>query len=146
MADETHRTTTDLPADPAVVWEVLTSPEGVEDWLGAGSELPPVEGADLDVADVETGIRRHGRVTEVVPGRRLGYVWWPADRPDDDGADASRVAIDLLPHEGGTTLVITESRSSGPAPTATACVAGAWGWRAAAIEISLMARRRVTAA
>ena len=46
------RTDTTLAADPDEVWEVLTSPEGVEGWLGEGSTLPPAEGADLDVADV----------------------------------------------------------------------------------------------
>lgn len=124
---------TELPATPAEVWEALTSPTGVEQWLGEGSELLPVEGAALDVADVETGIRKHGRVDDVEPGRRLGYVWWPADG-DDPGTAATRVAIELVPHEGGTTLVVTETphqpgRASASTSAVTPADSSAWCWR-----------------
>lgn len=143
MAD-TRRTTTEMDADADVVWEVLTSPDGVEEWLGPDSHLEPIEGADLDVADVETGVRRHGRVEQVDPGRSLTYVWWPAD--PDDGAGATRVVIELVPHEGGTTFVVTEAPATGTlrlaAPSATASVAGTWAWRGAAVELSLLARGR----
>ncbi len=133
------RTDATLPADPDEVWEVLTSAEGVEGWLGEGSTLPPVEGADLDVADVETGVRRLGRVERVEPGRRLGFVWWPADRDDADrdgdgrGGSASRVEVVLSPVDDGTRLVITET-PLGPT-SASASVAGLWAWRSAAVEL-----------
>jgi uncharacterized protein YndB with AHSA1/START domain len=148
----TSRTTTELPAGPDEAWEVLTSPDGVASWLGDDSRLSPVEGTDLDVADVETGVRRHGRVEVVEPGRRLGFVWWPAGSdPDEPGGPASRVAIQLVPHDGGTTLVVTESPVTpfgGTAPRASASVAGStWRWRAAAVEVAIMsASLRATAA
>jgi uncharacterized protein YndB with AHSA1/START domain len=151
MAEISSRTTTELPASTEEVWEALTSPAGVEDWLGDGSELTPVEGSDLDVADVETGVRKRGRVDEVEDGRRLGYVWWPADGGDGDAA-ATRVTIELVPHEGGTTLVVTERPwpiATGTA-TATASVAvaprGTWAWRFSTVEPALGRRPGVIAA
>jgi uncharacterized protein YndB with AHSA1/START domain len=134
-----------MPARPDEVWEVLTDPDGVASWLGDGSDLPPVEGADLDVADVETGVRRVGTVESVEPGRRLGFVWWPADSEGrDDGAAgdrATRVEITLVPDGDHTHLTITEvpvSRTE--AVTASVADAHAWAWRAAGAELGLLRR------
>lgn len=145
MSDPTgpsSRTSTDLPAPPDEVWETLTSPEGVEEWLGDGSTLTPVEGSELDVADVETGVRRHGRVEEAVPSRRLGFVWWPAS-DDPDAGSASRVAIELAPHGDGTRFVVTETPLSPVAGThrALACLDAAWTWRSAWVELSILGAR-----
>lgn len=136
--------TTTLPATPDEVWEVLTDPEGVASWLGDGSDLTPVEGADLDVADVETGVRRLGRVETVEPGRRLGFVWWPAGDDHDDGTAgdrASRVDIVLRPDGDRTHLTITEVPTSAIG-TASASVdtARTWFWRAAGVELGLARR------
>jgi uncharacterized protein YndB with AHSA1/START domain len=135
----TSRTIADLPASPEEVWEVVSSPEGVESWLGDDSTLPPVEGADLDVADTETGTRRHGRVETVEPGRRLGYVWWPADGPEhggDDGTTATRVEIQLVPHGPGTRLIVTET----PITTTSAIGGTTWAWRVASVELVITRR------
>lgn len=132
----TSHTLADLPASPDEVWEVVSSPDGVEAWLGEGSTLPPVEGADLDVADTETGTRRRGRVESVEPGHRLGYVWWPAD--DEEGGDgaATRVEIQLVPHGPGTRLTVTETPVAAPPVGGSA----AWAWRMASVEL-MFARR-----
>ncbi|WP_195210540.1 SRPBCC family protein [Actinomarinicola tropica] len=139
MSDDAIRTATDLDADPDLVWEALTSPDGVASWLGEGSHLVPESGAALDVADVETGVRKVGRVEQVDPGRRLTFVWWPEGDDPDTG---HRVDVVLTPsgHGGGdgtTTLTITEAPLS-----ARASIAGApWAWRAAGIELALLAPR-----
>lgn len=135
---ERVRTTTELPADADLVWEALTSPDGVESWLGEGSRLEPREGTDLDVADVETGVRRVGRVDEVDPGRRLGFVWWP---DGDDPSAGHRVDVVLTPHGGGTTLTVTETPLSALACLAAPTSAEAWTWRSAAMELALLAPR-----
>lgn len=134
--------TSTMPARPDEVWEVLTDPDGVASWLGDGSDLPPVEGADLDVADVETGVRRVGTVERVEPGRRLGFVWWPADRDDGAAGDrATRVEITLVPDGDHTRLRITEvpvSRTE--AVTASIADAHSWAWRTAGAELGLLRR------
>ena len=132
--------TTTFTADADEVWEVLTDPEGVESWLGEGSSLPPVEGADLDVADVETGIRRRGLVETVEPGRRLGFVWWPVD-DGPDGATATRVEIVLVPDGDTTHLTIRESPVTRPGAAVASVLAGSWAWRTAGAELQLAARR-----
>lgn len=133
--------TSTLPAGPDEVWEILTTPDGVESWLGEGSDLPPVEGADLDVADVETGIRRVGRVETVEPGRRLGFVWWPVDGDDASGA-ASRVDIVLTPDADGTRLDISEIPVGTPGGAVASVATGhdTWTWRGAAVELRVAAR------
>lgn len=140
MSDDAVRTTTDLDADVDLVWEALTSPDGVASWLGDDSRLTPVEGSELDVADVETGIRKHGRVEEVAPGRRLTFVWWP----EDDGPDAGhRVEVVLAPGEGpATRLTITETPTSAQASIAAHDL---WTWRAAALELALLLPRSTCA-
>ena len=127
-----------LPAEPSDVWEVLTSPDGVESWLGEGSDLPAIEGAPLDVADVETGIRRVGRVETVEPGRRLGFVWWPEGRDD---SDASRVELVLTPDADGTRLDVIELPvvASGVATASLQASNSTWTWRSAAVEMAVSA-------
>jgi uncharacterized protein YndB with AHSA1/START domain len=129
-----------LPAEPSDVWEVLTSPDGVESWLGEGSDLPPVEGASLDVADVETGVRRIGRVETVEPGRRLGFVWWPEGRDEDDTC-ASRVELVLTPDSDGTRLDVIEIPlvPSAVAMGSAQASNSAWAWRSAAVEMAVSA-------
>jgi len=143
---DAHTTSTHLDDAPDDVWDALTSPDGVEAWLGEGSRLSPVEGADLDVADVETGVRKVGRVDTVEPARRLGFVWWPVCREDDAGAaEPSRVVIELVPHGDGTHLTITESpidvsmRARGIGGASACAARGSWAWRAAAVEVRLAA-------
>jgi uncharacterized protein YndB with AHSA1/START domain len=124
-----------LPAQPSDVWEVLTSPDGVESWLGEGSDLPAVEGAPLDVADVETGIRRIGRVETVETGRRLGFVWWPEGRDD---VSASRVELVLSPEADGTRLDVIEIPVlAWGGTTASAQASTAWTWRSASVEMAV---------
>jgi uncharacterized protein YndB with AHSA1/START domain len=133
--------TSTFTADVDEVWEVLTDPEGVESWLGEGSRLTPVEGADLDVADVETGIRRHGRVETVEPRRRLGFVWWPADDDGSDGTTATRVDIVLVPDGDTTHLAIRETPVARPGAVVASVQASTWAWRTAGAELHLAARR-----
>jgi uncharacterized protein YndB with AHSA1/START domain len=138
QTSDTYQTSSDLDASPDAVWEVLTDVTGIEAWLGEGSRLDPVDGGSIDTPDTETGIRRLGRVERAEPGRRLDYVWWPADDP----ATESTVSIEMIPIGGGTRLVVTERRldpSAAHAGTVRASTAHAspWRWRVAAIEVQI---------
>lgn len=97
MSDEAS-TEIVLDAPAADVWEAVTDPEQLSQWLGSEVEIDPRPGGDLTVDD------RTGWVEEVEPGRRLSF-WW--SRP---GEDATRVEIDLEEDEHGTTVRVAESR------------------------------------
>lgn len=124
------------------VWRLLTEPEGLARWMGHGSRIDPQPGGDVDVADVETGVRRRGRVQVVDPGRRLGLRWWPAD--GDERRDASDVELVLVPGALGTRVIVTE-RPVAPSVASLAAVGTAtaggiatppWGWRLGALSLT----------
>jgi uncharacterized protein YndB with AHSA1/START domain len=128
--DETRITrSVDLDAPAADVWQALTEPELLGEWLDSVVELDVRPGGDGTVVDPHGGVRR-ARVEEVLPARRLALRWWP----EDGSGPASTVELDLEATPGGTRLVVTETvvaPSSGPASaSASASVAGSrWGVR-----------------
>lgn len=124
----------DLDADPDLVWDALTDPGGVEAWLGADSHLAPTEGAELDVADIETATPRRGRVDHLEPHRRLTFTWWP----EDPIGPATTVDIRLLPLNPGTRVTVTERPTAPGTATASTVRTGRhhWAWRLAAVELT----------
>jgi uncharacterized protein YndB with AHSA1/START domain len=83
-----------VPESPEEVWESLTQ----SDWLGeeASIELEPA-------GEVRAG-ERTGFVEEADEARRLVF-WWSTP-----GDDATRVEIELEGAEGGTRVLVVESR------------------------------------
>lgn len=98
-----------VPVPATRLWEALTEPDLLADWFGAAVtwELRPDAPARFDDHD---GTQRRGRVTEVLPGRRLAFRWWEAGDNGDDDADVSEVVYRLDPDGDGTRLVVTERR------------------------------------
>jgi uncharacterized protein YndB with AHSA1/START domain len=84
----------ELDCAPEEVWREITE----SDWLGEPPAIDPRPGGDVTVGP------REGWLEEYAPGERL-TIWWSAD-----GEEASRVQFDLEETEGGTRLVVTESR------------------------------------
>lgn len=131
----------DIDAPVQDVWDKLTTTEGLASWMGEGSTIGSRCGDELHVHDIVTGQYRRGVLDEVTPARRLGYTWWPETRPHQ----ATRVAISLDPHPGGTRVTVIESRplpAAKRAPQARACAtvsatSSAWVWRSAMLTLSL---------
>lgn len=109
-----------IAARPSIVFEALTTPDGIANWWG------PDDGPVLFAeTDVRVGGRfrvrfrmldgsEHdcsGEYTEVVKPRRLAMTWrWTyGGDPEEAGAE-SRVEIDLRPIDTGTELTFTHSR------------------------------------
>jgi uncharacterized protein YndB with AHSA1/START domain len=98
-----------LPAPTSEVWDALTDPALLEQWLADEVELHLRPGGD---ARFRSGaVVREGWVEEVLPPRshtgsgRLAFWWATSDEP------ASRVEITLTPlPEGGTRVRMVESR------------------------------------
>jgi uncharacterized protein YndB with AHSA1/START domain len=103
VVEASVRLTRRLAASPEEVWAALTEPESVMRWLGR-----PVPGEARVV-------ERH---------RRLELDWRPDDEPP------SLVRFDLLPVEGGTTLVLDHSRLDEPR-----CMRYGGAWTRAAVRL-----------
>lgn len=139
-----HRVTIDkdIPARPERVWELLTSDDGLSEWMGQDSSIEPWSDGRIKVSDPVTGIGRSGRVTEIDEGRSIRWVWSP-----DDPKHGPETTVHILvgPSPDGTTVQVTETVPALP-PAATASrpatsqspsgVAAAWAWRAATISVA----------
>ncbi len=110
MTPESIERELDLPASPSEVWESLTDPELLAQWLAdeVTLELRPGGDASFRIGDE----RRSGWVEEIIaPDQaardraRLTFWWAP------DGEPASRVQLTLIALDHDTTrLQIVESR------------------------------------
>ena len=130
-----------LPTDVERAWDLLTSAEELERWLGAEVDLRPTPGAAGLVVD-DDGTRRRLVVDEVVPGQRLTWHWAVEEAGGAVGA-VSRVALTLTPEEdGGTRLVVTEEpleQAAAPVAQASASAGGAaWSHRLLHLEALLL--------
>jgi uncharacterized protein YndB with AHSA1/START domain len=105
-----------IKARPAIVWDALTTPEGIGFWWGPDdgpvllAEADPRVGGRfrvrfrmLDGSEHESS----GTYLEVRRPERLAMTWRWAGAADDTGE--SRVEIDLRPIPEGTELTFTHS-------------------------------------
>jgi uncharacterized protein YndB with AHSA1/START domain len=95
--------TMETDAEPDEVWEALSDPDLLEEWLAEEVDVELVEGGTGTVVD--GGVVRHVEVGVVEPGRRIGFRWWPEDRIDE----VSEVEVTVQPLPGGSRIVITET-------------------------------------
>lgn len=123
-----------IAARPTIVFEALTTPEGVASWWGPDNL--PVLSAELD-ARVGGAYRvrfqtvdgqQHeafGECLEVDPPRRLAISWTYAfgGEPEEAGR-TSRVEFDVRPIDGGAELTLTHTRLANEASLAS----HAHGW------------------
>ncbi len=122
---------TNFDAEPSDIWDAMTSPDGIQEWMGQGSCLPPVEDGELWLRDFVTGTPRHGRVRSVDPDRELSFEWWP----EDDPSQPSTVSITLEPLHTGTRVRVIEN--VGPAAGGVQMSAAAWAWRSASLIVTV---------
>ncbi|MEA2230054.1 MAG: Activator of Hsp90 ATPase 1-like protein [Solirubrobacteraceae bacterium] len=71
-----------IPGGPAEVWDALTDPELMAEWLGE---------------------EREAVLEEAEPGERLVFWWWEPDEP------GSRVELRLVAVPDGTRVTVTEA-------------------------------------
>ena len=123
-----------IEAAPDQIWEALISEDGLDDWLGAGTEVDPVPGGEIATPDVVTDRPRRGHVDEVDPERRLASTWWP----EDDHHDRSHVTITLEPTHSGTRVRVVE-RAAVPTASASGTTPAPawvdWAWRASLVAL-----------
>lgn len=91
-------------ASPEAVWEAVTDPERLGDWLEADVdlELRPGGAGRFVFADGEV---RRAMVESVRPREELTFSWWRSDPAGGTGAGpgTTTVTIALEPRSGGGT-------------------------------------------
>jgi uncharacterized protein YndB with AHSA1/START domain len=108
-----------LPIGPDEVWDALTDPELLEEWLAEEVELDPVEGGEVSARDAD-GSERNGTVETVIERERLAFTW----ERDGEGPTHVEFVVEELP--AGTRLVVTETLTG---PTALASAGPRWDRR-----------------
>ena len=131
--------TIDVDAPIADVWEAVTDPDALADWLGAGVDLDVRVAGTGRVVDHD-GTVRQVLVTDVEPGQRLAWHWW-----SDDG-ELSSVELTLEPLVDATRVRVVEVLlpATGGSLQASARLASC-RWSAVARVLASGVRRSVTA-
>ncbi|MCT2582451.1 SRPBCC family protein [Actinophytocola gossypii] len=94
-----YRGSIDIDAPPEVVFEHLTTPEGMVAWMGQHAVLHPEPGGEFTVDVDGTPIR--GRYVEVEAPHRMVVTWGVAGS-EEFPAGSSRVEFRLTPTTTGT--------------------------------------------
>jgi uncharacterized protein YndB with AHSA1/START domain len=109
-----------IRARPAVVFQALTSAEGIAHWWGPDGGPVLLAESDarvggsfrvrfrtLDGSEHEST----GQYLELVAGRRVVMSWqWTVGGEPDERGEVSRVVIELAPADPGTELTFTHER------------------------------------
>ena len=109
-----------VDAPPEVVWDALTEPSLLSEWVASEVELDLDEGTG--VFRYEDGEERPAVVEAVEELERLAFRWWR------DGSAESRVELRLEPAVSGTRVVVEES-ALGPAGQLAPAAAADWASR-----------------
>ena len=100
----------EIDASPAVVFEVITSPEHLTQWWPDEAVVEPAPGAigELVFGDRSSGVA-HITVVEAEPSRLFSFRWVYPDGEDADEDNSLLVTFELAPHGEGTLLRMTET-------------------------------------
>ncbi|HEX3480284.1 MAG TPA: SRPBCC domain-containing protein [Kofleriaceae bacterium] len=125
-----------IAARPSIVFEAMTTVEGVAVWWGCGPDEVPIVSAEID-ARVGGRYRvqfrtldgsEHeacGEYLELVPPCRIVMSWrWAFGGVPDEHGRTSRIEIDLAPVADGTELVFTHAELWSEASEHS----HSWGW------------------
>ena len=113
--------TVDTDLAPTDLWALVSDGDRWAAWMVDESDVDVVPGAGGRVVDDGIGRTvRIDRLDDDGTSRRVGFTWWPDDRPDL----ASAVELVVLPAAGGSRLHVTETQAS-----ASTAVAGGWDVR-----------------
>jgi uncharacterized protein YndB with AHSA1/START domain len=92
-----------IAAPAAVIWEHLTTAEGLVRWIGPGATAEPAPGGELRWAHPD-GSTVIGRFVELIPNRRVVFTYGWEDGRMGVQPESTTVEIDLTEAGGTTTL------------------------------------------
>lgn len=120
MSEATRVTrTVDTDLAPDDLWSLVADGEAWTSWLVDEADVTVAPGSGGAVVD--DGVERTVRIDHLDDGdgdgepRRVGFTWWPADRPDL----VSAVELVVLPATGGSRLHVVETFAAASATAAT---------------------------
>lgn len=96
-----------IAARPEKVFEFLTEPEKLVQWIGLAAELEPRPGGLFRV-DMNRKTVVRGQYVKVEPPGRVVFSWGHEDGTELP-AGSSMVEINLIPDEGGTLVQLRHS-------------------------------------
>ncbi|HTY72338.1 MAG TPA: SRPBCC domain-containing protein [Actinomycetes bacterium] len=99
-----------IAASPAVVYQVVSSPEHLATWWVEAAEFEPAPGSTGVLSWGATGCRTEVALTvvEAVPGERFCFRWVYPEGQAATSENSILVTFDLLPQGEGTVLRVTE--------------------------------------
>ena len=102
---ETH-----IQASPSVVWEKMTSVDGMKNWLGP-SEYQPQQGAKIDFHVNHDGGKYYmfGEVVTFNPPKELAFTWTEQPVGGEAWPVPTLVTLTLTPEDGGTRVRLVHS-------------------------------------
>jgi uncharacterized protein YndB with AHSA1/START domain len=92
-----------IAAPAAVVWELLTTADGLVRWVGPEASAEPVPGGALRWVHPD-GSTVVGRFVELVPHRRVVFTYGWEDGRMGVPPESTTVEIELSEEDGETTL------------------------------------------
>jgi uncharacterized protein YndB with AHSA1/START domain len=101
MASVAVERSIEIAASVDVVWELLTTQEGLQQWLAPTIAFDARAGGDYRLVEPEGNQVISGRVLELVPKQRLTLSWF------EEGSDwlhPTRKSFVLTPVPGGTRI------------------------------------------
>jgi uncharacterized protein YndB with AHSA1/START domain len=126
-----------IRARPSIVFEALTTPQGITQWWGPDDG--PVIIAETDVrvgGRYRVRFRKldgtehesTGEYLEIVESKRLVMSWqWTSGGEPDEAGEVSRIEIELKRIDAGTEITFTHARLKTEASRAS----HEWGWSGA---------------
>lgn len=126
-----------IKARPSVVFEALTTPEGVVSWWGPDdgpvllAKMSPRVGGRYRVRFRKLDGSEHeatGEYLEFVPNERLVMSWeWAEGGDPEEAGKVSRLEFHLKPIDSGTELTLTHAQLNNEASRKS----HEWGWAGA---------------
>lgn len=111
------RRNVDLDVTAEELWQLVSDPARLADWLGETVDLDVRPGGTGAIRD--DGVLKFVHVDHVDVGRRLSFSWWEPDQPEQ----TAQVVFDIIEAPGGgSRLHITETLTLDESATASASV------------------------
>lgn len=96
---------------PAHVWEAISTPEGLRDWLlCTRAEIEPRVGGRIELVSGAGGYHSTGKILAWEPPRLLEYEWNVEPLPEMPRGEQMIFRYELHPLPGATQLVVTYRR------------------------------------
>ena len=111
---EVIRRNVDLDVSAEQLWQLVSDPERLAEWLGEAVDIDLQPGGTGTITD--DGVLKFVHVDRVDVGTQLSFSWWEPDQPQH----TAQVVFDIAPLAGGgSRLRITETMSLGTTASIT---------------------------